>query len=485
MRTHLILLAAALALAACGSMAPAYKRPALPVPSRYDTPPAPSDGLAVADLDWRHGFTDPTLQALIDLALQHNRDLRVATLRVEEARAAYGIQRGEQWPALNASAGMQRSRLPALPPLTNRGTLMTGYNVGLASASWELDFWGRVRDLKEAALDTFLASDEARRAVALSVITHVADGYLTLRELDERLALARGTVDSRQTSLRIFTRRFEVGSSTRLELTQVQTLLAQAQSLTAQLAQARAVQAHALGLLTGAAATPLLAPGALADTAVAAVMVPGLPSDLLLDRPDILAAEQQLRAAHAQIGAARAAFFPRITLTGLAGTVSGELDGLFEANSRAWTLVPSISLPLFDGGRRSANLTLAEVRRDMAVAQYEKSIQSAFRDVADALTAQSANTELLAIHRQALAAQTERARLAKLRYDNGASTFLEVLDAQRDLLSAEQQVVQTRRHLLSARVGLYAALGGGSHRMPRDASSSSPTAVTQPDKTQP
>lgn len=484
MRTP-VFFAAALLCAGCASMAPPYQRPDLPVPGRYEaasaTGPAATPALAVADLDWRSGFTDPALQDLIERALHHNRDLRVAALRVEEARAAYGIQRAEQWPSAQATLGMQRSRLPALPPLTRQPTLVTGYSAMLASSSWELDFWGRVRSLEDSALERFLASDEARRAVTLSLITHVADSYLALRELDERLALARLTVESREASLRIFARRQEVGASSKLELTQVQTLLAQAQALSTQLAQQRAAQAHALTWLVGDESLPALLAGLLADTAVAPVIEAGLPSALLLDRPDLMAAEHQLRAAHAQIGAARATFFPTITLTGGGGSASSELGQLFDLNGRAWTLMPQISLPIFDGGRRQANLALAEVRRDIAVAQYEQAIQGAFRDVSDALTAQSATQTLLGIQRQALQAQRERARLARLRYDHGAATFLEVLDAERDLLTAEQQLVQTRRALLSARVSLYAALGGGTRHIARDGeAASSVSAIPAP-----
>ncbi|WP_290871776.1 efflux transporter outer membrane subunit, partial [Aquabacterium sp.] len=434
---HPALFAVAVLCAGCTSMAPPYQQPRLPVPEHYEGARATTPTLTVADLDWRSGFTDPALQDLIERALRHNRDLRVATLRVEEARAAYGIQRADQWPSAQATLGMQRSRLPALPPLTRQPTLLTGYSAMLASSSWELDFWGRVRSLEDSALERFLASDEARRAVTLSLITHVADSYLALRELDERLTLARRTVESRQASLRIFTRRQEVGASSRLELTQVQTLLAQAQALSAQLGQQRAAQAHALSWLVGDEAQPTVPAGELADTAIAPVVEAGLPSALLLDRPDLIAAEHQLRAAHAQIGAARATFFPTIALTGGGGSASSELGQLFDLNGRAWTLMPQISLPIFDGGRRQTNLTLAEVRRDIAVAQYEQAIQGAFRDVQDALSAQSATQALLAIQRQALQAQSERARLARLRYDHGATTFLEVLDAERDLLTAE------------------------------------------------
>ena len=452
-------------LAGCASMAPDYQAPALPVPATYTADAPPTAGQRAAVLDWREHFADPQLQALIALALDHNRDLRLAALRVQEARAAYGIQRAERLPAIGVQGGASRARTPASLSPTGQAVTGSQYQAALGVNAWEIDFWGRVQSLQDAALQSYLASDAARRALTLSLVAQVADGYLQLREIDERLVLARRSIATREESLRIFTRRFEVGATSRLDLTQVQTLSAQARALGAQLEQLRATQAHALAQLVGD--TVDLAPAAapLPDGAVLHTLAAGLPSDLLTDRPDIIAAEHRLRAANANIGAARAAFFPRIALTASAGTASAQFDGLFEGASRAWTFAPSISLPIFDGGARKSSLDLAEVRRDVAVADYEKTVQAAFRDVADALSARQWLAEQVRIGQEALAAQSERARLAKLRYDNGAAAFLEVLDAQRDLLAAEQQLVQTRRALLSARVGLYAALGGGARHV--------------------
>ncbi len=448
-------------LASCASLAPPYQTPALPVAPEYAGDTA-SKGASAPETGWRDYFADPDLLALIAQALEHNRDLRIAVLRVEEARATYGIQRSEQFPTLGAQAGMDRSRVPADLSLTGRPLLGSQYQVALGLASWEIDFWGRVRNLKQAALENFLATEAAQRAATIGLIAQVANGYLGLREFDERLALARQSVASRAETLRIFLRRVEVGSTSRLNLTQAQTLLTQAQTLSAQLEQAREVQVHALTLLVGVTVDLPIATEPLSQQHLLVELRPGLPSELLVQRPDIVAAEHQLRAAHANIGAARAAFFPRIALTGSLGTASAEFDGLFAAGSKAWAFSPSISLPLFDGGRRRNNLSLAKTRRDLAVANYEKAIQNAFRDVSDALSARRWLTEQVAIAQTALAAQAERARLSQLRYDNGASSFLEVLDAQRDLLSAEQQFAQARRALLSSRVSLYAALGGGS-----------------------
>ena len=452
-------LAATLALAGCASMAPPYAPPPLPVAAQYpETDPA---GAHAADIAWQAYFADARLQALIAQALASNRDIRIAALRVEEARAAYGIQRAEQFPTIALGASGSRARVPGDLSVTGRPMTSAQYQTGLNVSAWELDFWGRVRSLKDSALQTLLASDEARRAVGVALVAQVANGYLSLRELDERVALARATVDSRAESLRIFTRRFEVGSISKLDLTQVETLLSQALSLSAQLEQARAVQAHALAQLVGGPVDLTPDTRRFDDASVLQPLHAGLPSALLTQRPDLMAAEHQLRAAQANIGAARAAFFPTISLTAAYGTASAELSGLFDSGSGAWNFAPRLVLPIFDAGRIRANMDLAEVRRDVAVANYEKSVQGAFREVADALSNRRWLALQVDIGKTTLAAQSERARLAKLRYDNGAAPYLEVLDAQRDLLTVEQQLVQTRRALLSSQVSLYAALGGG------------------------
>lgn len=459
MRLAALPLLLAFLLAACHSMAPDYQRPAAPVAAHY---PQQSDSTlpATAPLDWKTTFSDPQLQALISLALVNNRDLRVAALRVEEAMALYGIQRADLFPSIGAQVGLDRSRTPADLNLTGRPLVGSAYQAGLGLSSWEIDLWGRLRSLDDAALHTAQASEATRRAAALSLVTQVADAYLELGELDERLAIASDTIASRQESYRIYARRVEVGASSRLNLTQIETLLTQAQALGAQLEQLRAQRLNALTLLVG---SPLeLAPGqarSVLDTAFPALQ-PGLPSLLLTRRPDVLAAEYRLQAANANIGAARAAFFPSISLTGQVGSASAELSGLFRDGSHAWSFSPSITLPIFTAGRLRNNLALSEIRRDISVANYEKTVQAAFREVADALAARQWLARQLAIAQTAVTVQAERARLSTLRYDNGAAPFLDVLDAQRDLLSARQQLVQTRRALLSSSVALYAALGG-------------------------
>ena len=469
-RRALPLCFAALAAAGCMNLAPPHERPALPVPDSYaeaaaaDATPA-AQPAAVA---WREYFVDDRLQRLIEQALAHNRDLRLAVLRVDEARATYGIQRADRVPTLAASFDASRSRVPGDLSGIGRPVVGNQFQLGVGFSTWEIDFWGRVRSLETVALESYLASDEARRAATLSLIAQTADAYLTLRELDERLLLARRTTETRQESLRIFRRRVELGATSRLELTQVEVLAQQAATLVSQLEQSRAAQAHALALLVGYA-TDLSPDGQrLDEIALWPAISPGLPSQLLTQRPDIIAAEHDLRAANANIGAARAAFFPRVALTTTLGTASAEFDDLFRSGSHAWTFAPQISLPIFDGGRRQASLTLTEVRREQAVVRYEQVIEGAFRDVSDALSAQRWLAEQVRTLRDTLQVQTERARLAKLRYDSGAARFLEVLDAERELLAAQQQLVQTRRAQLAAQVALYAALGGGSQHIPAD-----------------
>lgn len=469
MHKHIFRLAAcasALSIAGCASMAPPQERPAVAIPAAYahGTASDAGSGPTVAAVGWRSYFSDPTLTRLIEQALVGNADLRSAVLRVQEAQAAYGVQRSARLPTVGLGLDAARARTPAeLSPSAGAMTA-SQFQAGVGISSWEIDFWGRIASLNEAALQSFLATDAARRAASIALVAQVADAWLGLRESEERLRLAQASEASQRESLRIFTRRLEVGAASRLELTQVETLLTQAEALVAQMQQQRDARRLALGILLGDLSDAAIAnlPAGPLDVDMLAPVAPGLPSDLLGSRPDVLAAEHQLQSANANIGAARAAFFPRIALTAFGGTASSELDGLFRGANRAWSFAPSLSLPLFDAGRNRANLDLAEVRKNLAVVQYEQTVQNAFRDVADALSAQHWTLQQVDVQQRALATQRERARLSRLSYDHGASSFLEVLDAERDLISAEQQLVQTRRVLLSSRVALYAALGGGS-----------------------
>lgn len=475
--TRIVGAMSALMLSGCLSLAPDYEPPSLPVARNFPVAsafPAQAPAAAVAtdaaQLAWRAFYRDPQLQTLIEQALANNRDLRIAAQRVEEARALYGIQRADRVPNINLGADATRARLPGDLNITGESQVQSEYRAGLTMLPWELDFWGRVRDLSEAARRSFLATEAAERAARLSLIAQVADSWLRLRELDGRIAVARETTASRSESFRIFRQRVDLGATSRLDLVQVETLLRQSQLLGAQLEQARASQINLLTLLVGAPLDPAIVPPE-APTSIGADLLGsellgsfalGLPSDLLTERPDIVAAEHLLRGANANIGAARAAFFPRIALTGTFGSASAELDNLFRSGSHAWTFTPTLSLPIFQGGRNVANLDLAEARRNAAVAGYEQTIQVAFREVADALAARRWLDDQVAIQQAELDAQRDRVRMSQLRYDNGAARYLEVLDARRDLLMAGQQLIQLRREYLSSQVRLFNALGGGS-----------------------
>ncbi|MCJ2185730.1 efflux transporter outer membrane subunit [Novosphingobium sp. 2638] len=447
-----------LSLSAC-SFAPDYARPAPLVPATYQAPETP--GVSIGNLGWHDFFRRPELQRLIGEALAHNRDIRIASARVAEARAAWRIEGASLYPQLDAVGTGTRGR--SLFNLPGAGTtpIDTKQVSAQLSASWEIDFWGRLRNLRDAARWQYLASEEARRAVATSLVAQVANGYLLEREYEERAKLARSSIQTREESLRIMRRRYEVGAGSKLDMTQAQTLLAQARMTLQALEQDQAVNRNAMALLVGHPVT--IAPGTLTllDAPEHPPLPVGLPSELLINRPDIAEAENQLRAANANIGAARAAFFPSISLTGAYGTMSDALDGLFSKGSEAWSFTPTIRLPLFNAGRLKGNLDVAKARRERAVAEYEKAIQSAFRDVSDALVRRRQLQLQIDTTKEMLDAQRERARLAQLRFDNGRSAYLEVLDAQRDLFDAEQSLVQLRRAELASVVALYSALGGG------------------------
>jgi multidrug efflux system outer membrane protein len=457
-RFHFGFLLALLLVAGC-SLSPEHIRPASPVPDVWALPDR-GNGAAARPGRWQSFFVAPALADLIALALENNRDLRVAVQRVEVVRSQYQIQRAELFPHLDGGAHSSRTKTPADLSYTGKSTVANTFSASV-SAGWELDLWGRVRNLDTAALERWLATDEARRAVALNLIAEIANTWLVGRELDERIALAARTIDSRRDSARIVRRRYEVGASPRLDLTLAETLLGQADSALTVLEQQRERIQNALSVLVGASVGAEIVALSSVEAAVVRDLPPGLPSTLLEDRPDIRGAENLLRAAEADIGAARAAFFPRIALTGEYGTASAALDGLFLGGSRIWTLAANLSVPLFDGGRLQGALDAAKAQRSMAVAEYERTVQTAFRDVADALAARRWLGQQVAAQQRTLDALTERARLSRLRYLHGASTYLDVLDAERDLFATEQALVETRRARLSSEVNLYAALGGG------------------------
>ena len=452
-------------LAGC-SLAPVYQRPAAPVPPAYPaSAPDGSTQRAAADTGWRDYFTDPGLRLSIAAALEQNRDLRTAALRIEEARAAYHIQRADRLPNLNGSLAAARARTPAYLSPTGKALTADRFDAGLGLSSFELDFFGRVRNLNEAALSAYLASDAARQAAQISLVAQVAQAYFGLWALGEQYALARQTLAGRSQTFQLTRQRVEAGAASRLDLRLDETLLETARVAVLTLARQQQQAHNALDLLVGQYLPPT--PGAAvtppddATLDAMSALPAGLPSELLARRPDIQAAELRLKAANANIGAARAAFFPRISLTAAFGSSSPAFAGLFDAGSGLWSFAPQMTLPIFDAGRNRANLSLAAVRKDIAVADYEKTIQLAFREVADALAARSYLGEQVTAQRAVREAQAERLKLLQLRFDNGVSSSLDVLDAERVLFAAEQSLVQTRLLRASSAIDLYRALGGG------------------------
>ncbi|MFC5476131.1 efflux transporter outer membrane subunit [Paraherbaspirillum soli] len=443
------------------SMAPTYVRPAAPVAGSY---PAAADGQAQLEASargWRQFFPDQRLQTLIAAALENNRDLRTAALNIEQARAQYDITAADALPHLEGDFSRSRGRTPAVQSPTGQSFVGTSYAVGLNMTAFELDFFGRVRSLKDAALASYLATEEARQSAQISLIAQVAQAYLAEQSFAEQEALAQQTLDSRLEEYKLGKMRFDVGASSALDLRVSDTLVQSARVSLSTLARQRGQASNALTLLVGKPLTDLPASTPLLDQQIVTDIPAGVPSDLLNRRPDIRAAEQQLRAANADIGAARAAFFPRISLTAGIGNASTSLGNLFSAGSRTWSFVPQLALPIFEGGRNRANLTLSEVRKNLAVASYEKTIQTAFREVADALVARGTLDEQLAAQDAFLNAQQERVKLTGLRYKNGIANSTEMLDAQRDLFSAQQALIQTRQLRLNNAIDLYRSLGGG------------------------
>ncbi|MBL8490853.1 MAG: efflux transporter outer membrane subunit, partial [Rhodocyclaceae bacterium] len=411
--------------------------------------------------DWRTFFPDPRLRQLIAAALEHNRDLRIATARVEEARAQYGVARADRLPGVDLAAGRNAARTPADLSATGRRLTSQRYDVNLSMLSFELDFWGRVRSLNDAALAGYLATEEARRAFRLTLISDVAGAYLALLEAEERAAIATDTVKSRRQSRDLVAKRRDVGLAGDLDVMQADAAHELARADLAALERQRAAAANALTLLVGGVPLDLPDGRSLAGQGIAPDLIADLPSEVLLRRPDVLAAEQRLIAANANIGAARAAFLPRILLTAAFGTASRALAGLFDAGSEAWSFQPALRFPLFDAGRLAANADIAEARKVVAVADYEKTLQQAFREVADLLSARDRLAEQLKAQQAAEKAQDGALAIAEARYKAGISSYLEVLDTQRGQYSARQASLQVRRAWLANSAQLYKALGGG------------------------
>jgi outer membrane protein, multidrug efflux system len=444
-------------LGACRQLAPPHVRPELPTPQTYpsELAPDPHAGVRAANLDWREFFVDERLEAFIAAALEHNRELTVAVAQIEQARGFYQIDDARRLPTVSAGADAIVGR--------TGGSDFDRMSIGVGMSAFELDFWGRVRNLSEAARAEYLSTIEAQRAFRLILIREVASVYLFSLEAGERIQLAEATVKSREEGLEIARVRLDAGITSALEFRQAESLLTQAEAELAGLRLTKARNDNALGVLIGGpVSSPLPDAVPLAQQVSAQTIAPGLPSELLVVRPDIMAAEERLRAARADIGAARAAFFPSIALTGNFGFASSELGGLFSADGLAWSFGPSITLPIFNRGRLHGNLTVTEANEAIAIARYERAVQIAFREVADALAGRRYLAEQVAAQERGTRAQREIAELARTRYREGVVRYLEVLDAERNLFAAEQALLQLRRIQAQNLVALYVALGGGS-----------------------
>jgi multidrug efflux system outer membrane protein len=467
----LIVVAVAMAAAGC-TLAPKYERPAAPVGPifpvgiAYDSQPTASSDLSggrtangqpAVDIGWRDFFVDPRLQRLVEIALKNNRDLRVSVLNVEAAQAQYQITRAGLFPAISATGSESKSR-----NLSSFGrTTANAYSVGL-NASWEIDFFGRIRSLKDQALAQYLSTAESRKAAEISLVSLVADQYLTMLAYDDQLAVTRNTLKTAGESFRITKLQFDTGTGSELDFQQAQGVVEEAEANLQSQLRLRAQAENALVLLVGEPLPDDLPAGlSLESQGLLADIPAGLPADLLARRPDIAAAEQSLLAANANIGAARAAFFPKISLTGSFGTISPTLGGLFKAGTAAWAFAPQISVPIFEGGSNIANLELAHVQKRIEIANYEKAIQTAFREVADGLAARGTYDKQITSLDRFTSTQRRRLALSDLRYRNGVDSYLSVLTAQDGLYAAQQSLISARLQRLTNLVDLYRTLGGG------------------------
>jgi multidrug efflux system outer membrane protein len=487
MKSQLLTAAATVAmtmLAGC-TLAPVYERPAAPVPAAYPAPPslarpaaqegtaAPaaalpsglaSGGAAIAPAlaDWHEFFADEKLRALIELALAQNRDLRVAALNVEDARAQLRLQRSALLPGIDATASASTQRQPSDFVQPGAAQTQRQYSVELGLSSYEIDLFGRLRSLSRAAAEQLLASADTRRSVQISLISEVATDWLTLAADQQRLDLARSTLESESNSLQLAQRSFDVGASSALTLRQAQTSVETARFDVARYTSLVARDLNALALVVGSQVPASLLPQTLADSLNALPELPaGLPSDLLARRPDIRSAEHVLISDNANIGAARAAFFPSITLTASGGTTSSNLSGLFDAGSGTWSFLPQVNLPIFQGGANRARLASAKVQREIGVANYEKAIQVAFREVADALADRGTLGDQLRAQQALVDATADSYRLSRARFDRGVDSYLVVLDSQRSMYAAQQNLIGVRLTHVTNLVTLYRVLGGG------------------------
>ncbi len=461
----LLLAIAAVFLTGC-TLIPKYTRPEAPIPAgwpggaAYKETPATQGAPVAADLRWREFFTDERLQTIMAMALKNNRDLRVATLNVEKARALYRIQRAELFPVVEAGGSGLRERAVEKFFGTSVAGSVEQYSVNLGISSWEIDFFGRIRSLEKQALEEYFATEQASRSAQILLLSEVANAYVTLAADRENLQLAQSTLESQRASYNLIRRRFEVGLAPELDLRQVQTRVDAARVDVARFTDLVSRDENALNLLAGSPVSADMLPEVLGVVTPPRDVSPGLSSEVLLHRPDILQAENLLKAANADIGAARAACFPRISLTTALGSESGDLSSLFKSGSFAWSYGPQIVLPVFDA-RTWAGLKASKVQREIALAQYEGAIQAAFRDVADALSQRGTLGDQMEAQQSLVDASAEAYRLSNARYIRGTDIYLNVLDAQRSLYSAQQGFITVRLAKLTNQVRLYEVLGGG------------------------
>jgi multidrug efflux system outer membrane protein len=453
----------ALLLTSACSMNPRLETPAAPVAQTF--PDTAAEAPSAAALDWREIFGEPRLQRLIDLALENNRDLRIAALNAEAARAQFRVARGAQLPTVDGSANYSRQRLPDATSQTGAGYEFSQFSANAALTSFEIDLFGRLRSQSEAAFERYLATEEGRRAARITLIGSIVDAYLVERLADEQLALTERTLVDWRASLDITRQLHQARQVSGLDIAQAEGQVQQAEADHAMRTRMRAEAHNALQALVGAPfPSDLPAPLPLMSLPIQTQLPAGLPSDLLTNRPDIRQAEHEMAASNADVGAARAAFFPRISLTGLFGFTSLALESLFDSGSRSWSFGPQITQPIFHGGSLKGQLQLAEVRKSIAIASYERAIQAAFREVSDGLAGRETFTRQIEAQRKAADAANKRAELSRLRYEAGIDGRLELLDAQRSDYIAQLQLLDLRRQELSSAAALYRALGGGDER---------------------
>jgi multidrug efflux system outer membrane protein len=450
-----------LALLAGCSQVGDYQRPSSTIPDKWQKSKLPEGALKATQLDWRTFFQDARLQALITSTLNHNNDLRIALARVEETRAQYRVTSADRTPSVNASGTRTKSKIPAAFTGTDQPTTTERNEFSLTAVSFELDFWGRVANMSEAAKASFLASESASRAMRITLIAQVADLYFTALELDERLIITRAAVESRRRNRDIIQRGVQLGAAARSDLLMAESAYYSTQSELASLENDLAANEHAMQLLVGKPPGELPQGRRLHEQEVRNDLAPGIPSEVIYARPDVIAAELRLKEAHANVGAARAAFLPRLLLTAAMGFASPSLAKLFAPVSGNWAFQPAMSLPIFDNGRTAGAEGVAEARKNSAVADYERVIQQAFREIADLLSSRAALIDQRQATESMLKAYEERLHVMEVRFKSGSASLIEVLDAQRDLYFAQQSAVQIRRKQLVASSQLYKALGGG------------------------